>query len=105
MARMVKGKVLAFINFKGGVGKTTLAASIGRAFVIPRPLKVLIIDLDPQFNLTQLLLTRKMYEDAERDGRIAARLFRYAMNSIPASSQATAGAPDPARVVCNVIKK
>ncbi|MDQ7908576.1 ParA family protein [Phytohabitans sp. ZYX-F-186] len=44
-------KVISIINFKGGVGKTTLTANIG-AGLAARGLRVLIIDLDPQASLT-----------------------------------------------------
>ena len=41
------GKVLAFINQKGGVGKTTSAVNVGLSLAVSE-LKTLIIDLDPQ---------------------------------------------------------
>src|SRR5205809_390656 len=44
-------KVVSIINFKGGVGKTTLTANIGAGLAI-RGKRVLIIDLDPQASLT-----------------------------------------------------
>jgi chromosome partitioning protein len=44
-------KVVAFINYKGGVGKTTLASNIA-ADLAARGKKVLCVDLDPQSNLT-----------------------------------------------------
>jgi len=44
-------KVISFINYKGGVGKTTLAANIA-AEMAHRNKKVLGIDLDPQSNFT-----------------------------------------------------
>lgn len=53
------GKIISFINMKGGVGKTTL--SIGVADFLAHHmgesnLRVLVIDADPQFNATQALL-------------------------------------------------
>lgn len=47
-----KGKVISFINMKGGVGKTTLTKELGIYFS-DKGKKVLLIDSDPQSNLTQ----------------------------------------------------
>jgi chromosome partitioning protein len=43
--------VVSVINYKGGVGKTTLTANIG-AELAARGRKVLLVDLDPQASLT-----------------------------------------------------
>ena len=43
---------VAVINLKGGVGKTTIAALLGRHGV-SLGLNVLAVDLDPQANLSQ----------------------------------------------------
>ena len=44
---------VAVINMKGGVGKTTVAALLGRHAFRSLGLKVLAVDLDPQANLSQ----------------------------------------------------
>jgi chromosome partitioning protein len=49
-------KVLSIVNHKGGVGKTTLALVLGK--LLSESVRVLLIDLDPQANLT-LALTRQ----------------------------------------------
>lgn len=50
-----EGKVISFINMKGGVGKTTLSLGIAD-FLADEGYSVLFIDADPQFNSTQALL-------------------------------------------------
>ena len=57
------GKVVAFMNMKGGVAKTTLCLSLGEYLAKFEKSKVLFIDLDPQFNLTQTLLHDYKKED------------------------------------------
>lgn len=64
------GTVLTVMNMKGGVGKTTVSMQIGGisaayAFGAPRPRRVLVIDYDPQFNLSQALLPVKTYFNLE----------------------------------------
>lgn len=51
-------KIISFINMKGGVGKTTLCINIAYTLVKHFNKKVLIVDIDPQFNATQSLFTK-----------------------------------------------
>lgn len=53
---------VSLINMKGGVGKTTLAAQLAHAADL-RNLRTLVVDLDPQANLSQALLTPERYVD------------------------------------------
>ncbi|ONI38746.1 hypothetical protein AN639_05500 [Candidatus Epulonipiscium fishelsonii] len=51
-----KSKIISFINMKGGVGKTTLTINLAKK-LSNKDNSVLVIDMDPQFNATQSLLS------------------------------------------------
>ena len=53
--------VVSVINLKGGVGKTTVAALLAR-YAAGMSLSVLAVDLDPQANLSQALMTEYDYK-------------------------------------------
>ncbi len=48
-------KVISIMNMKGGVGKTTLAVNISHVLNQEFGHRVLTIDIDPQFNATQIV--------------------------------------------------
>jgi chromosome partitioning protein len=52
---------VSMINMKGGVGKTTLATQIAWYATIQLDKKVLIIDLDPQANASQSVMSPESY--------------------------------------------
>lgn len=54
-------KVISLINMKGGVGKTTLTINIAHFLSERNDKKILIIDIDPQFNATQCLFSGEEY--------------------------------------------
>ncbi|MGO9121227.1 MAG: ParA family protein [Desulfomonilaceae bacterium] len=44
------GKLISLLNFKGGVGKTTLAVNVAACLAKDHTKRVLLVDLDPQSN-------------------------------------------------------
>ncbi|EGP4907479.1 TPA: AAA family ATPase [Enterococcus faecium] len=59
--------VISFINMKGGVGKTTLTINVAYTLAKHFGKNVLLIDMDPQFNATQSLMTKfKSLDEYER---------------------------------------
>jgi chromosome partitioning protein len=54
--------VAALMNMKGGVGKSTMTANFGWFAAYRQDARVLLVDLDPQFNLSQYILGSNGYE-------------------------------------------
>lgn len=55
-------RTMSFFNHKGGVGKTTLTVNVADALV-DLGVKVLVIDADPQCNLTSFYLEEKLLDE------------------------------------------
>lgn len=71
-------KVISFVNMKGGVGKTTLAVNMADFLTKRHSKKVLLIDVDPQFNATQCLLKGEDYiKHIEGNGTTIIDIFNY----------------------------
>lgn len=60
---------ISLVNMKGGVAKTTLAVNLSHAFVKLASKRVLLIDIDPQFNATQCLVKPETYMKVRAEGR------------------------------------
>ena len=65
----MSSKVLAFINFKGGVGKTAMAVNIGATLAKLHEKKVLLVDLDPQSNSSIWLMRPDRWHEHVAGGR------------------------------------
>jgi len=75
--------VIATINLKGGVGKTTTTVALGEMLSKAFRKHVLIIDLDPQTNATTMLIGEEKWEALNDNGHTLARLFQDALCENP----------------------
>jgi chromosome partitioning protein len=55
-------KIISVVNMKGGVAKTTLAVNLADCLCRRLEKKVLLVDIDPQFNATQCLIEPNDYK-------------------------------------------
>ena len=51
------GKIFTFYNHKGGVSKTTTSFNVGAYLAKEKKKKVLLVDVDPQSNLSELFFS------------------------------------------------
>ncbi|WP_250283676.1 MULTISPECIES: ParA family protein [unclassified Frankia] len=76
--------IISTINLKGGVGKTTITAALAEILAGEHGRRVLIIDLDPQTNLTVFMIGEARWQELNDSGRTLATLFRDAVDPGPA---------------------
>lgn len=72
--------VFSTINLKGGVGKTTLTAALAHFMSSEHGKKVLVIDLDPQTNVTTMLIGEERWRELNDEGHTLAQLFKDALD-------------------------
>lgn len=71
-------RVFSIVNYKGGVGKSTTTYHIGCSLAEHHNKKVLLIDIDPQTNLTFLCKEQELWErHRDRHGTIATLYERF----------------------------
>jgi chromosome partitioning protein len=73
-------KVIATISLKGGVGKTTVTAGLAEFMSSEFGLRVLLIDLDSQINLTTMMISEQQWLELNESGRTLATLFKDAVD-------------------------
>jgi chromosome partitioning protein len=67
-------KIISVINYKGGVGKTTLTANLA-AFLAKHGKKILLVDMDAQCNLTFSFIPPERWISAMRDKKTLKEWF------------------------------
>ena len=93
----VMSPVIAFSNLKGGVGKTTLAAQLSSALSNMDRFSILMIDLDPQANLTQFVISTNKHAELVDEDRSVLSLFERSL---------VYGSPSPRKslTICSTAK-
>jgi chromosome partitioning protein len=62
---------ISFVNFKGGVGKTTLTAETAARLAFAHSKKVLLVDMDPQTNCSLYFMTyQQWFQHVEKNGSL-----------------------------------
>ena len=89
-------KVIASINLKGGVAKTTTTIGLAQVLSGIHQKKVLVIDLDPQTNATTMLIGEEKWLELDNKGFTLATLFSDAIRGdnnfdLPETLQKTVG--------------
>lgn len=86
--------IISFMNMKGGVGKTTLCVNIANTLAKHFKKKVLIIDMDPQFNASQYILRvihgedhTKLYEQQRESGKTIYNLYHKPQTPSPKQTE------------------
>jgi len=72
--------VIATINLKGGVAKTTTTVALAETMSAEFHKRVLVIDLDPQTNATTMLIGENKWEKLNEKEHTLARLFEDALD-------------------------
>ena len=76
-------RIVSFINYKGGVGKTTIAVETAATLASKHGFKVLLVDLDPQTNTSFYLVTEENWEAWAKSKGSLKDIFESAITGQP----------------------
>lgn len=74
------GFVIATVNMKGGVGKTTLTVNLAACLARNHRKRVLVVDLDTQISATLSLMVPQDFAKSRRSNRTLSRLIAKVIN-------------------------
>lgn len=97
--------VISILNMKGGVGKTTLAAHVMRVLYHRANVKVLLLDVDAQFNLTQTVITQAQYDKILEDQNTILKCFEPLPSTDFFKVKSTDQPPPLASSFCTPLRK
>lgn len=79
----MSGKIISVVNFKGGVGKTTLSVNVAASIALEhRNKKIALIDLDPQSNASIWILTPGVWQDYNNPDLVKKTAFSMFMGTV-----------------------
>ena len=95
-------RVIAFVNFKGGVGKTANVVNIAASLAATHEKRVLVVDLDAQCNASLWLLRKEVWRrhtdglrnstyQLFKDRVVGTRLFDFEQATIQGVPMSEAG--------------
>jgi len=80
---MGRAKIISFINYKGGVGKTTTTYHVGCSLAFHHGKNVLLVDIDPQTNLTFLCVDYPSWQRFKGNNGTIATLYHRFRERLP----------------------
>lgn len=82
------GYIIATVNMKGGVSKTTLSINLATCLAKYHSKRVLLVDLDSQFNATLCMITPSEFTKIKKSNKTLSSLLKQLVENGSITSQA-----------------